>query len=460
MYKTSHISLLIISCIFFCCQNSPSKTIVQATKLDTTLPSWAQDAVIYEVNIRQYTKEGTFRSFAKHLPRLKELGVDILWFMPIFPISKTKRKGSLGSYYSVNDYKAINPEFGTIEDFDWLVNQIHDLDMHIILDWVPNHTGWDHSWIKSNPEWYTKDSLGQITDPFDPKTGKSWGWTDVADLDYSKRDLRQEMIKDMMFWINEKNIDGFRQDVAENVPDQFWSELKKVIYNSGKPIFMLAEAEHPFHRNSESFHASYGWSFHSLLNQIAKGEKKAVDILKWAEEDKTKFHKGFQMNFTTNHDENTWNGTVFERMGDAHKTLAALTFVVEGMPLIYSGQEEPIKHRLKFFEKDNIKFDKYEYQNFYKNLTELKHSNQALWNGKYGASIDDIGSNDYVYAIKRQKGKNLVHAIFNLSNNAQEIKLDKNIKGQEFNTNLIRSFTKDSTISLKPWEYIILTSNI
>jgi len=442
-------------------QNSSTSTksdaVVKEQQAPGELPSWAINANIYEVNIRQFTPEGTFNAFTKHLPRLKKMGVDILWLMPIYPISETKRKGTLGSYYAISDYKNVNPEFGTMADFDAMVTAIHAAGMHIILDWVPNHTGWDHAWITEHPEWYTKNDKGEIIDPSNPETGDSWGWTDVADLNYDQKDLWQAMIADKLFWVNEHNIDGFRDDVAKEVPDAFWEEVGKALRATGKALFMLAEAEHPPHRNSGVFHMSYAWGGHHLLNQIAKGEKSVKDIDAWFEEDK-KFNKGFSMHFTSNHDENSWNGTVFERMGEAHQTLAALAFTFDGMPLLYGGQEEPMKKRLKFFEKDDIGFTQYAYANFYTRLLALKHDNKALWNGKHGGQLEKILDHPDVYMFKREKDGDSVIGIFNLSKERQSITLPVDVKKKDAMTGQEVNWKKDTALGLEPWQYYVLSS--
>jgi glycosidase len=452
--------LLFIILIFSCKQDTSRTKEVKKEEIRDIydLPEWAKDATIYEVNLRQYTEEGTFDSFVSHLPRLKAMGVDILWFMPIYPISKTKRKGSLGSYYAVSDYKGVNPEHGTPEDFKTMVKAIHDQDMHIILDFVPNHTGWDNPWIKEHPEWYTQDRDGNVIDPIDPGTGESWGWTDVADLNYDNQEMRKEMISSFKFWVEEMDIDGFRQDVAHNVPQDFWdsasAELLKI-----KPLFLLAESEVESHRNSKAFHTTYGWSFHHILNDIAKGEKNASDIVTWYKQDSAKFTNGFHMHFTSNHDENTWAGTVFDRMGAAHKALAVITATLQGMPLIYGGQEEPLRKRLKFFEKDNIGFEKYEYSEFYKRLFTLKHSNKALFNGKYGdESPEFFANNDEVLYFKREKAGDELTVIVNLSKEPQNLKLQEDLTGKELYDNTDLALKKGIVMSLQPYEYRVVTS--
>lgn len=450
---------LFFICFNIGCKSPEAKELKETESISTELPSWAKDAVIYEVNVRQYTEEGTFDAFSNHLQRISDMGVDILWFMPIHPISETKRKGGLGSYYAVSDYTAVNPEYGDMASFDRMVEKIHSLGMHIIIDWVPNHTGWDHPWIKANPSWYTQDSAGNVIDPIDESTGKSWGWTDVADLNYSNQDMRKAMIDDMLFWLKEKQVDGFRQDVAHGVPDDFWHQVRDSVFSIGRPIYMLAEAEMEDHRNSSSFHASYAWELHHVLNGVAKGEKNVKDITAWFEKDRKTFDKGHGMLFTSNHDENTWSGTVFDRMGDAHKILAAFTFAFDGVPLIYSGQEEPLKKRLKFFEKDNINFKNFEYQDFYTKLCNLKSDNEALWNGSFGGAPEMLFHSEEVLVFKRVKNKNTVYGIFNLSDQASSYTLENQIDGKDLFSNETMTLKGNESLTLKPWEYFILTHN-
>ncbi|MDZ7741384.1 MAG: alpha-amylase family glycosyl hydrolase [Bacteroidota bacterium] len=326
-------------------------------------PEWSRDDVIYEVNIRQYTPEGTFKAFEEHLPRLKEMGVDILWLMPVHPIGEKNRKGSLGSYYSVKDYLAVNPEFGTKEDFRSLVGKAHELGMYVILDWVANHTAWDNVWVEEHPAWYVKDSSGNFISPFD--------WTDVIKLDYDNAGMRRAMKDALLYWVKEENIDGYRCDVAGEVPIDFWNEASAELY-AVKPVFMLAEAELPEH-HEKAFNMSYAWEMHHVMNEVAKGNENANKIQEVLDKNMARFPQGaYRMYFTSNHDENSWNGTVYERMGDAAETFAALTYVLPGMPLIYSGQEAGLDKRLLFFEKDSISWDEMKLLDFYTRLNEIK----------------------------------------------------------------------------------------
>lgn len=458
--------LCIFGCILlFACKPEPklpkqlSEEKSEQKTIDKSLPDWAKNASIYEVNLRQFTKEGTFESFIPHIERLDKMGIDILWFMPIYPISETKRKGGLGSPYAVSDYKNTNPEFGSLADFDKMVSAIHKAGMKIILDWVPNHTGWDNAWITAHPDWYTQDSLGNIIDPIDYNTGKSWGWTDVADLNFDKKEMRAEMINCLLFWIKKHDIDGFRMDVAHGVPDKFWSEVSDAVF-AAKHVFMLSEGETHSHRNLGNFHMDYGWSFHHLLNDVAKGEKNVKDLRDWYAQDQKNYKSGFHMHFTSNHDENTWAGTVFDRMGEAHKPLAVLTQTFEGMPLIYSGQEEPLKKRLEFFEKDEIGFKNYSYQDFYSKLNALKDKNKALWNGNYGGAPKFISDSEKIMAYEREKNGDRVAVFINLSKSKSQAKITKDINGlKDIETGKEIQFKKGESISLDAWSYIVASSN-
>ena len=462
--KTKIPFLLLVSALFVlfcsCRQSAPADTVASEPITYPRVQEWAEDAVIYEVNIRQYTPEGTFRAFMEHLPRLKTLGVDLLWFMPIHPISETNRKQGLGSYYAASDYKAINPEFGTMEDFDALVDAVHRLGMHMIIDWVPNHTGWDHVWIKAHPEWYTQDSLGNIVDPINPETGESWGWTDVADLNYDNQDMRLEMISDMLFWVDKHKIDGFRCDVAHGVPNDFWVQCRDSIYKR-QALFMLAESEIPENRNNGTFVMTYAWEFHHLMNDIAQGKRQVNAIDTMLAQSRERFHKGYGMYFTSNHDENTWSGTEFERMGDASEVMAVLSFTIDGMPLIYSGQEEPLRKRLRFFEKDTIPFKTFSNAPMYQKLTALKHQMTCLQTKVEGNTVAErINVSEDVYAFERGNGMDKIVVLLNLSSKPQETTLTKGYEGlyNLFDQDGPESLPSGQAIALDPWDYKVYTN--
>lgn len=412
---------------------------------------WSKKATIYEVNIRQYTPEGTFSAFQKHLPELKKLGVDILWLMPINPIGVQNRKGSLGSYYSIQDYKAVNPEFGTMEDFRKLVSEIHKLGMHVIIDWVANHTAWDNVWVKSHPEFYTKDEKGNFVPPVAD-------WTDVIDLNYDNKELWNFMIDAMNYWIKESNIDGFRCDVAAMVPTEFWIEARKHFTKSKKNIFMLAEANENYLH--QVFDMTYNWPLKDLMNDVAQGKKNPNAIKEYFENEKKEYNKDdYRMVFTTNHDENSWNGTEYERLGDAAETFAVLCGTVKGMPLIYTGQEAGMNKRLRFFDKDTVDWKPNKMREIYTKLNELKRNNRALWNGASGGEMNFVNTgNENVLAFAREKGKNIVVSIFNLSPKQQNVKFDfKNISGKLTDVfgNKKMSFNGTIELNLEPWNYKI-----
>ena len=343
------------SLALFSCQQSVSTTVVKPMT-----PITNQDiakGVLYEVNIRQFTNEGTFNAFAKELPKVKELGVNILWFMPTFPISTTKSKGPLGSYYAVSDFKGVNPEYGSLEDLKALVDKAHDMGMYVIFDWVPGHTGWDHVWIKEHPEFYLKNEAGEIIDPIDPRTGESFGWTDVADLDYDNPAMREAMKEAMLYWIKEVDIDGYRVDQAYAVPMDFYEDTFAAI-RAIKPVFLLGEtdANHPGgFEHLKNFDASYDFPGHHLTKEIAHGQNTVVDYHEHRENFINKHDPShFLLNFVSSHDENAWAGTVDEIYGDASHAMMALNYLAPGLPFLYSGVEYDLNKRLLFFEKDSF----------------------------------------------------------------------------------------------------------
>jgi glycosidase len=344
-------SALAITLFFSCSSNAGKKTEISTSESSTAnieAVEWSKNSNIYEVNIRQYTPEGTFAAFENHMPRLKEMGVDILWLMPIHPISEKNRKGTMGSYYAVADYQKTNPEFGTLNDLKHLVSTAHEMGMKVIIDWVANHTGWDNWLISEHADWYTSDSTGNIICPLNTD------WSDVADLNYDVPEMREYMIQSLEYWVKEANIDGYRCDVAGMVPIDFWVDARTRL-DAIKPLFMLAE--HEGKEVLEAFDMIYAWEFHHIMNGIAKGEKTISDIDAYYAKIDTIFDvEDYLMTFTSNHDENSWNGTAFERMGDAVECMAVFSATVPGMPLIYSGQEDELNKRLKFFEKDVIEW--------------------------------------------------------------------------------------------------------
>ncbi|MES2899077.1 MAG: alpha-amylase family glycosyl hydrolase [Pseudomonadota bacterium] len=386
--------------------------------------AWSRNANIYEVNIRQFSKEGTIKAFAAQLPRLKKMGVDILWIMPVQPIGEKNRKGKLGSYYAVRDYKAVNPEFGTMDDFKTMVAQAHKLGIRVILDWVANHTAWDNIWVADHLDWYKKDAKGELFPVTFNEGGDVEYWTDVIALDYTKPAVWQGMTDAMTFWVRETDIDGFRCDVAGLVPVAFWNQARKEL-DKIKPVFMLAEwAEPALHE--QAFDMTYDWTLADIFKKIGKGKADARHIVAYiSKPDKVFPPHAIRMLFTNNHDFNSWHGTDRELYGNAYQALAVIAATLPGMPLIYNGQESQLDKRLAFFEKDQIAWGSYPLEQFYAGLLKLKRDNPALANGQYGAPVQFVSTgNDKVLAYRRVQGKNTVEVAVNLSGQAQSFALD------------------------------------
>ncbi|HVV56160.1 MAG TPA: alpha-amylase family glycosyl hydrolase, partial [Mucilaginibacter sp.] len=421
----------------------------QAGKTIDGHPAWIMQGNIYEVNVRQYTPQGTFKAFAKSLDRLKKMGVQTLWFMPINPISKVDRKGSLGSYYAVANYTAINPEFGTMNDFKQLVREAHAKGFKVIIDWVPNHTGADNYWLVKHPDFYVKDKNGKAAVAFD--------WTDTRQLDYSNRVMQDSMINAMKFWLVNTHIDGFRCDVAWNVPESFWkrciSELRK-----GRSLFMLAEGDKDYlHRSG--FDATYSWDmFHKMID-VAKGASPAFSLDSIKSKYDTLYPKNaLELYFTSNHDENSWNKADYGTFpGASHAPFAVFTQTMyHSVPLIYSGQEEPVLRAIKFFDKDTIRFKNFARARFYSTLLHLRANDVALASDASFRKVN-AGNKNAVYAYVREKAGKKVLVILNLSPRMQTISIkDKSLYGDTLDV-----FTgKKEMVSgkpylMKPWGYAV-----
>jgi glycosidase len=415
-------------------------------------PGWVHNTNIYEVNLRQYTKQGTINAFINELDRLKEMGVKTLWFMPVTPIAVKNRKGSMGSYYACSDYTAISPEFGTEDDFNNLVRAAHGKGMKVIIDWVANHTGWDHEWTKTHPEYYLKDS---VTNDFKMASGMD----DIIELDYSNPELRSAMTEEMKWWVNEFDIDGFRCDLAFWVELDFWKEARREL-DAIKPLFWLGEfdeLETP--QYGEAFDASYTWTWMHKARDFYQNNL-PVDSLYTVLKRYDDLGDGtIRAWFTTNHDENSWNGTEFEKYGDMAEALAVFSVTWNGIPLIYSGQENPNRKRLAFFEKDPIQWN-FPLQNevFYKNLLELRSSNPALRAGDPSVKTFRIKTDEpqaiFSYLRVHEQGEVLV--ILNLSRITQHFKiLDEKVKGR-FHGKGDVDFSSGQEFDLKGWGYMVL----
>ncbi len=415
-------------------------------------PPWSWQSNIYEVNLRQYSASSKIKDFEKHLPRLKSMGVEILWFMPLTPIGFENRKMNsteLGSYYASRDYTSLNPEFGTMEDWKELVKHAHSMGFKVITDWVANHSSPDNHWMKEHPDFYKRDKNGNTVYTAD--------WDDTRNLNYDNRELRDSMIAAMKFWIRESDIDGFRCDVADGPPVDFWKEcidsLKKM-----KNVFMLAEAETPALHDA-GFDETYAWSVMEGFIKMYAGKLSLLQVDSIINYDIQRFPKdAYRLYFTTNHDWNSWEGTEFERFGDAYKALAVFTQTMyQSIPLIYSGQEIPNKKRLKFFVKDPITWDKYDMAPFYSMLLHLRKNNPALAaNASYKKLI--TANDQAIFAYLRESGKHKVVVILNLSNQSQNFTIkDPSIGGYPLNvfTGASEKINETHPFSIQPWGYLV-----
>lgn len=392
-----------------------------ATLAEPAHAAWSRQAVIYQVNVRQYSAAGTLGAVQADLPRLKALGVDILWLMPIQPIGQLNRKGSLGSYYSIRDYTAVNPEFGTLADARAFVAAAHQLGFKVILDWVANHTAWDHPWATAHKDWYKLNARGEVyAVTFNEGQPTEEHWDDVVALDYRSDSLRAAMIEAMAFWVRETGLDGFRCDVASLVPTDFWVRARREL-QAIKPLFMLAESDAVELHTSGAFDMTYDWSLpDEVFKKIGKGEAGAPLLKAWLARQPGAYPaQAYRMRFTSNHDFNSWHGSDAELYGDAWPALVVLTFTLPGMPLIYNGQESRLSKRLAFFEKDAIDWQRHELTDFYRQLVALKHRHPALAAGPSGAPVKLLAAPDEVVAFERRRGADVVRVAVNLSPRAQ-----------------------------------------
>ncbi len=417
---------------------------------------WSFSAVLYEMNVRQLTPEGTLRAAMERLDFLRDLGIDAIWLMPVYPIGEENRKGELGSYYSIRDYKAINPEFGTIEDFDAFVAKAHSLGMKVLLDWVANHTARDAKWLHTKPaDWYEREADGTAKVP--------WDWTDTAKLNYANHDVWRGQIDAMRFWIEKHNVDGFRCDMAMLVPIEFWQEATKVLHAIKPDVFMLAEAEE-LNLFDRAFDMGYAWEIHHMMCDIAKGGRRVWDLRNTLYADRERYPaSAMRMMFTSNHDENSWSGSEWSRFGDSLEVMTALTFLWEAaMPLIYTGQEVGYDHSFEFFNKDHIPhYEPNAHTELYRKLINLKHSQKALQAGEKGGRIIEIENNakDCLMTFVREKDDSRVVAIMNLSPYTIHADFNNGIYAGHY-TNAI---TGDEILlpvhleyDIKPWGYTIL----
>ncbi|TAL63447.1 MAG: alpha-amylase [Bacteroidetes bacterium] len=445
--------LLAIVLTFVGCSALGGKKEAKTFISEVVHPEWSKNSVLYEVNVRQYTDKGTFNAFAEHLPGLKALGVDVLWLMPTFPVGVVNKKGELGSYYSVRDYMDVNPEFGTLDDLKAIIKKAHDLGMYVMLDWVPNHTAWDNKLTVEHPDWYVRDSKGKFTPPI------GTDWTDVIQLDWSKQGLQDYMINAMKYWVN-MGADGFRVDHPHNTPKEFWERARTEL-TAIKPVLLLAEIEETKFLE-KGFDMNYAWEMHHLMNSVAQGKDSVKALRKYYNKEWSIYPNNvYRLQFLTNHDENSWAGTIDSLMGDAQKAFATLIFTGQGVPLIYSGQEVCLNKKLKFFVRDTIKWDTCSLTGFYRNLILLKKQNKALWNGDAGGPMVMIKTNkdNKIFAFYREKDENRILVFLNLSKKNIAIKpVLENLNGEysDYFAGIKTVVPFSDSLRLEPWGYKIL----
>ena len=419
-----------------------------------TNPDWAKDAVIYQLNTRQFTPEGTFNAAREQLPRLKALGVDIIWLMPIHPIGELNRKGTLGSPYAVRDYFGVNPEFGTKAELKAFVDAAHAEGMHVILDWVANHTAWDNPLTTDHPEWYDRDLDGDF------RPTPWWDWSDIIDLDYGHAGLRRYMTEALVYWVREVGVDGYRADVAGFVPLDFWETARREM-EAVKPVFMLAEWDmRDVHY--AAFDASYAWSWKDAMTNIAQGRADTGALYGYYSWNESAYpREAMRMTYTSNHDQNSWESTEFERYGPAREAAIVLSVVGEGIPLIYNGQEAGNEKRLEFFERDPIVWREHPQGELYRRLFALKHGNRALWNGQWGGRMHQVINTapQKVFSFFRRVEDQQVFAVLNLSGEPQMVTFSGTHHlgaYTDFADGQAVTVAADSTMTLEPWGWRVL----
>jgi glycosidase len=418
-------------------------------------PEWSRDAVIYQINTRQFTPAGTFEAAARQLPRLQELGVDILWLMPVQEIGVKNRKGELGSPYSIRDYKSVSAELGDLDSLKKFVAAAHELGMYVILDWVANHTAWDNPLVEQHPEWYRRNWRGEFHSP-------AWtDWSDVIQLDFSQPGLRRYMTEAMKWWVTEVGLDGFRCDVAGFVPLDFWDTARAEL-DAIRPVFMLAEWEtRDLHQRA--FDMTYAWSWYGTVHRIAQGKADvgALGVYHYTDENSWP-REAMRMLFVSNHDKNAWEGTQFEAFGDALENAIVLSVVSRGMPLIYNGQEAGNTKRLAFFDRDPIEWREHPIGDLYRRLFAFKKANSALWNGHWGAGMIQVVNSApaSVFSFVRANDRNTVFAVFNFSGDQQRVTFEGDLYPGDY-----RDFAggdeitlgSDLVLDLPAWSYRVFS---
>ncbi|WP_017664742.1 alpha-amylase family glycosyl hydrolase [Porphyrobacter sp. AAP82] len=417
--------------------------------------AWTADAVLYQMNTRQFTPEGTFEAAQKQLPRLAAMGVDIIWLMPVHPIGEANRKGTLGSPYAVRDYRAVNPELGTEAEFRAFVDEAHRLGLKVILDWVANHSAYDNPLTQSHPEWYSRTPEGALMSP------AGTDWSDVADFDYSQPGLRQYMTQSLVFWVREYGVDGFRCDVAGWVPTDFWETARREL-DSIKPVFMLAEWEQR-DLHTRAFDATYAWKWKEALQKLVRSGEGAGPIRGYYNEQQETWPRAaMRMVYTENHDQNSWDAVASDIYGPAYEAAIALSFVGTGLPLVYNGQEADNDRQLKFFERDPIVWKEGRLAPLLAKLIALKTAQRALHNGRFGAAMAEVPTSQTadVYAFTRGEKGTRVFAVFNLSPRPHAVTFGHARHHGSYTDALSGApalFAGGETVDLPAWGYRIYT---
>jgi 1,4-alpha-glucan branching enzyme len=428
-----------------------------APQVTLTHPDWCKNATIYQINTRQFTPEGTFAAAQAQLPRLVDLGVSILWLMPVQQIGEHHRKGRLGSPYAIKDYYQVNDEFGTAEDLKAFIRAAHDLGLYVILDWVANHTAWDSNLAAEHPEWYVRDYKGD----FSPTPW--WDWDDIIDLDYSQPEVRRYMTEAMVHWVREYDLDGFRCDVAWGVPADFWETVRGEL-DAVKPVFMLAESEaRDLHR--AAFDMTYAWSWNEALHEIAHGRANVQKLRVFYSWDAKAYPRdSIRMMFVSNHDKNASEGTEYEQFGDALEAAIVLSVVGKGMPMLYNGQEAGDDRRLAFYDRDPIRWVEHPMRDFYRRLATLRRDTPALWSGAWGAPMINVPNDhpDQVLSFVRQDDSQRVLAIFNFSASPITVTLGEELyvgRYHDFFSGLPAGLSASASVELDPWGYRLLLAD-
>lgn len=414
-------------------------------------PEWTKSAALYQINLRQFTAEGTFAAAEQQLPRIKALGADIVWLMPIHPIGEKNRKGSLGSPYAVRDYLGVNPEFGTLADLKHFVATAHSLGLYVIFDWVANHTAWDNPLAQEHPDWYQRDWKGEFrpTPWFD--------WTDIINLDYRQPGLRQYMTEAMKYWVTEADIDGYRCDVAGFVPLDFWNNVRREL-DTIKPVFLLAEAQSR-DLHAEAFDATYAWGWYEAMHQVAAGKANVGALIGYYSENEGLFPTGcMRLTFVSNHDKNAWDGTQSEQFGDGLAAAIVLSVVGDGIPLLHNGQEAGESKRLKFFERDPIEWKEHPVGELYRRLFALKKANSTLWNGQWGALMVHVPNSapSAVLSFVRRNATDKVFAVFNFSKETRKVKFEEALfpgTYTDYFSGARVELSATTELELAPWAY-------